>query len=99
MDEAFRLLDFGCQLAQHQRIVDLAAANGIFDHVKRIWQQLQIQTGEWDVIEAVLGRHFENMRKRFQLSMESARQRAGEAVTDEVLLEEAGMEDVGDAEA
>lgn len=50
--KAFRLLDFGCQLAQHQRIVDLAAANGIFELVKRIWEQLRIQTGRWAATRA-----------------------------------------------
>lgn len=43
---SFRLLDFGCQLAEKGRIIDLAAANGIFDCAKQIWELLQIQAGE-----------------------------------------------------
>jgi hypothetical protein len=38
-------LDFGCQLAEKGRIIDLAAANGIFDCAKQIWELLQIQAG------------------------------------------------------
>ncbi len=43
--EAFRLLDFGCQLAEHGNIPDLTAANNVFDGVKQIWEHLQIQPG------------------------------------------------------
>ena len=70
---AFRLLDFGCQLAEHGNIPDLTAANNVFNCVKQIWEHLQIQPGDWDVVEAIFGRHFEMMRKRFQLCMEAAR--------------------------
>eukprot|EP00435_Cladocopium_sp_Y103_P050681 s321_g15.t1 len=70
---SFRLLDFGCQLVETGRIPDLAAANGIYDCAKQIWELLQIQPGDWDVVEAVFGHHFEMMRKKFQLSMEAAK--------------------------
>lgn len=70
---SFRLLDFGCQLAETGRIPNLAAANGIFDCAKQIWELLLIQPGDWDVVEAVFGYHFEVMRKKFQSSMETAR--------------------------
>ena len=43
--EAFRLLDFGCQLAEHGNIPDLTAANNVFNCVKQIWEHLQIQPG------------------------------------------------------
>ena len=42
----FRVLEFGCQLADHGRIVDLKAANHMWDVIKELYQVLNIQPQE-----------------------------------------------------
>ncbi|CAE7547795.1 ppdK [Symbiodinium sp. CCMP2592] len=71
----FRVLEFGCQLADHGRIVDLKAANHMWDVIKELYQVLNIQPQEEDVIEAVLARHFKDSLACFEAKVSAARQR------------------------
>ncbi|CAK9093786.1 unnamed protein product, partial [Durusdinium trenchii] len=70
---AFRLLDFGCQLAEHGCIIDLTAANSIFSSALQIWELLAIEAGDWDVVEAIFGHQFQKTRERFNCGMVQAR--------------------------
>mmetsp|Transcript_54857 Transcript_54857/g.122668 ORF Transcript_54857/g.122668 Transcript_54857/m.122668 type:complete len:435 (+) Transcript_54857:88-1392(+) len=61
----FRVLEFGCQLAEHGRIVDLQAANHKWDVINRLFKVLNIGTDDTDVLEALLARELRTALAHF----------------------------------
>mmetsp|Transcript_62158 Transcript_62158/g.116285 ORF Transcript_62158/g.116285 Transcript_62158/m.116285 type:complete len:405 (-) Transcript_62158:155-1369(-) len=64
----FRLLSFGCQVAERGRIADLRAANSKYETILQVFEVLELHPGDWDLVEAVFGNlvktEVENFRQR-----------------------------------
>jgi len=69
----FRVMQLGCQLAQHGCIQDLKAANGKWDVVRRVFEDLRIQPGDSQIVEAVLSRDFLLALRHFQEEIAKAK--------------------------
>jgi len=62
----FRVMNLGCQLAEHGCIRDLKAANAKWDVVRGIFEDLDIKPGDSNVVEAVLAHDFLRTLRHFQ---------------------------------
>eukprot|EP00568_Trieres_chinensis_P004190 CAMPEP_0183298044 /NCGR_PEP_ID=MMETSP0160_2-20130417/5174_1 /TAXON_ID=2839 ORGANISM="Odontella Sinensis, Strain Grunow 1884" /NCGR_SAMPLE_ID=MMETSP0160_2 /ASSEMBLY_ACC=CAM_ASM_000250 /LENGTH=356 /DNA_ID=CAMNT_0025459987 /DNA_START=91 /DNA_END=1158 /DNA_ORIENTATION=+ len=62
----FRILELGCQLAEHLKIVDLKAANHWWEEIKEIYADLNIQPGDFDIVEAAMASRYEAEIARFR---------------------------------
>lgn len=73
----FRVMNLGCQLAEHGRIQDLKAVNAKWDVVRRVYDDLNIQPGDSNVVEAVLAHDFLLTLRDFQKQIERAKSAGG----------------------
>uniref|UniRef100_A0A7S3LB99 RING-type domain-containing protein n=1 Tax=Amphora coffeiformis TaxID=265554 RepID=A0A7S3LB99_9STRA len=62
----FRLLELGCQLLLHDKIVDFQAANPWYFEIQKLYQNYNIQSGDFELVEAALARSYEQEIARFQ---------------------------------
>lgn len=57
---AFRVLELGVQLMEHGCIVEFHAANTWWDEVQKLYDEVAIQPGDWDVVEPCLANSFKS---------------------------------------
>lgn len=65
----FRILELGCQLLTHDKILDFHAANRRYFEIRNLYETYNILPGDFELVEAALARSYEDEIARFQAAV------------------------------